>query len=142
MNQKHIRFPCPRIFQALSLLQNFPLLPTSPPSYLPQLISRSLYFQSSGKLSSLSSTKLRGETQGLRKVESLMLKECEKEKTRGVLHPKCRSERRKIHSLPFPAFFFSYDFFFFMFFFFFLMLEKKKMPRRKRLKQKGRNRRP
>jgi len=30
MNQKHILFPCPRIFQPLSLPQNFPLLLTSP----------------------------------------------------------------------------------------------------------------
>jgi len=32
MNQKHILFPCPRIFQPPSLEQNFPLLP---PSLLP-----------------------------------------------------------------------------------------------------------
>jgi len=31
MNQKHILFPCPGIFQAPSLPQNFPFLPTSPP---------------------------------------------------------------------------------------------------------------
>jgi hypothetical protein len=31
MNQKHILLPCPGIFQPLSLPQNFPLLPTSPP---------------------------------------------------------------------------------------------------------------
>jgi hypothetical protein len=30
MNQKHILFPYPRIFQRLSLPQNFPLLPPSP----------------------------------------------------------------------------------------------------------------
>ncbi len=36
MNQKHSLFPSPGIFQPLSLPQNFPLLPTSPPpSYLP-----------------------------------------------------------------------------------------------------------
>jgi hypothetical protein len=35
MNQKHILFPGTRIFQPPSLPQNFPLLPTSPPSYLP-----------------------------------------------------------------------------------------------------------
>ncbi len=34
MNQKHILFFCPRIFQPPSLPQNFPLLPTSPP-FLP-----------------------------------------------------------------------------------------------------------
>jgi len=44
---------------------------------------------------------------------------------------------------PFFAFFFFYMvFFFFVFFFSFLLLEKKKMPRRKHLKQKGRNRTP
>jgi Fe2+ transport system protein B len=31
----------------------------------------------------------------LRKVKSPTLKECAEEKTRGALHPKCRSERRK-----------------------------------------------
>jgi hypothetical protein len=31
MNQKHILFPCPWIFQPTSLPQNLPLLPTSPP---------------------------------------------------------------------------------------------------------------
>ncbi len=30
MNQKHILFPCPRIFQPSSLPQKFPLLPPSP----------------------------------------------------------------------------------------------------------------
>jgi len=65
MNQKHILFPCPGIFQLPSLPQNFPLLPTSPPSYLPppsylrHLISHSLHLQSSRELLSLSSTKLR-----------------------------------------------------------------------------------
>jgi hypothetical protein len=45
MNQKHILFPCPRIFQPPSLPQNFPLLPTSPPppSYFFHLISYSLH---------------------------------------------------------------------------------------------------
>jgi len=42
----------------------------------------------------------RHETQGFRKVESSTLKECEKEKARGVLHPKCRNERKKISSSP------------------------------------------
>jgi hypothetical protein len=40
----------------------------------------------------------------LRKVESSTLKERGKEKARGALHPKCRSERRKVssfHSLHF-----------------------------------------
>jgi hypothetical protein len=68
----------------------------------------------------------------LRKVESSTLKECEKEKAREVLHPKCKNERRKIHSLLFMHFF-SYDLIFF------LLLEKKKMLRRKHLKRKGRN---
>jgi len=31
MNQKHILFPCPGIFEPPSLPQNFPLLPTSAP---------------------------------------------------------------------------------------------------------------
>jgi hypothetical protein len=70
-----------------------------------------------------------------------MLKECEKEKTRGVLHPKCGIERRKVNCLLFLHFFFLW-LFFSLCVFFFLMLEKKKMPRRKCLKQKGRNKRP
>jgi len=42
MNQKHILLPCPRIFQPPSLPQNFPLLPTPPPSYLlPSLLPTS-----------------------------------------------------------------------------------------------------
>jgi len=35
MNQKHILFPCPGNFQPPYLPQNFPLLPTYLPSYLP-----------------------------------------------------------------------------------------------------------
>jgi drug/metabolite transporter (DMT)-like permease len=76
----------------------------------------------------------------LRKVESSTLKECGEEKVRGTLHPKCRSERRKVSSLLSLHFFLLYDFFFLCVFLFFL-LEKKKMPRRKRLKRKGRNKR-
>jgi hypothetical protein len=76
----------------------------------------------------------------LKKVESSTLKECGEEKTRGALHPKCRSEGRKVNSFP-SLHFFSYLWFFFLCVFFsFLMLEKK-IPRRKCLKQKGRNRR-
>jgi len=33
MNQKHILFPCPGIFQPPSLPQTCPLLPTSPPPF-------------------------------------------------------------------------------------------------------------
>jgi hypothetical protein len=60
MNQKHILFPCPGIFQPPYLPQNFPLLPTPPPSYLLHLISHLLHLQSSGELLSLSSIELRG----------------------------------------------------------------------------------
>jgi hypothetical protein len=65
----------------------------------------------------------RHETQGLRKVESSTLKECGKEKARGVLHPNCRSERRKVGS------FFFLHFFLLCVFFIYLLLKKKKMPR-------------
>jgi len=61
MNQKHILFPYLRIFQPPFLPQNFPLLPTSPPSYLPHLISCSFHLQSSRELLSLSSTKFWGD---------------------------------------------------------------------------------
>jgi len=74
----------------------------------------------------------------LRKVESSTLKKCGEEKVRGALHPKCKNERRKVNSFPSLHFFSSLWFFLCVF----LMLENKKMPRRKHLKQKGRNRRP
>jgi len=60
-------------------------------------------------------------------VKSLTLEEREElnkrgeEKARGALHPKCRSEKRKVNSLP------SLHLFFCVFFFSFL-LEKKKTP--------------
>jgi hypothetical protein len=60
MNKKHILFPCPGIFCPFFCPKIFPsYLP--PPSYLPHFISRSLHFQSSEELSSLSSTELRGD---------------------------------------------------------------------------------
>jgi hypothetical protein len=40
-------------------------------------------------------------TQGLRKVESSMLKEHGEEKARRALYPKCRSERTKVGSTTF-----------------------------------------
>jgi hypothetical protein len=46
----------------------------------------------------------------LRKLESSTLKECGEEKAIGALHPKCRSERKKVISFP------SLHFFFFSFF--------------------------
>jgi hypothetical protein len=67
------------------LPQNFPLLPISP------LVPPSLHFSLilSPKLRRAPEleehkTSRRCETQGLRKVESSMLKECEKEKARGA----------------------------------------------------------
>ncbi len=51
----------PGIFQPPSLPQKCPLLATLPPSYLPHLISSSLYLQSSGELPSLSSPELWGD---------------------------------------------------------------------------------
>jgi len=119
MNQKHILFPYPRIFQPPSLPENFPLLPIPPPplsylrppSYLLHLISHSLHLQTSVELLSLR----RHETQGLRKVESSMLKECGKEKVKGELHPKCRRKKRKVSSLPSLHFYLFYVFLFFSF---------------------------
>jgi hypothetical protein len=57
-------------------------------------------------------------------VDSSTLKERGEGKVRGVLHPKCRSKRRKVSSL------FSLHFFFSIVFLknYFLLLEKKKMP--------------
>jgi hypothetical protein len=115
MNQKHILFPCPGIFQPPSLPQKFPLLPTS----LPPLLPPSPHFPfipspELGRAPELRSHRAlkRHETQGLRKVENSMLKECGEEKTRGVFHPKCRSERRKVNSFLSLHFFFSMVFFF------------------------------
>jgi len=54
-------------------------------------------------------------------MESSTLKEHGEEKVRGVLHPKRKSKRRKVRSLP------SLNFIFFYVFFSFLLLEKKKM---------------
>jgi hypothetical protein len=126
MNQKHILFPCPGIFQPPYLPKNFPLLPTFTPllptSYLFHLIYHSLHLQSSGELPTLSSTELR-------KDVDTRLEEGGEEKARGALHPKCKSERRKVSSLLSLHFFFFYAFFFICFFFFFLLFEKKKMPR-------------
>jgi len=49
--------------------------------------------------------------QGLRKVESSMLKERGEEKARGALHHKRRSKGRKVSSLPSLHLFFSLCFF-------------------------------
>jgi hypothetical protein len=51
-------------------------------------------------------------------LESSTLKECGKQKARGVFHPKCKSEKRKVSSLLSLHFFFSMVFFSFVFFFF------------------------
>ncbi len=90
-------FSAPKIFP---LTYFPPLLPTSP-LYLLHLISHSFHLQSSQAWVAQCR-----ETQGLKKVESSTLKECGKEKARGVLHPKCKSERRNVSSL------FSLHFFF------------------------------
>jgi hypothetical protein len=143
MHQKHILFPCPRIFQPPSLPQNFPLLPIFPlsylplPSYLPHFISHSLHLQSSRELLSLSSTKLRGDidTRHEKGGESSTLKECGEEKTRGMLHPKCRSKRRKVSFLP-SLHVFSSLWFFFSLCFFSLCLRRKKCQE-KTLETKG-----
>jgi AAA+ ATPase superfamily predicted ATPase len=77
--------------------------------------------------------------QGLKKGKSSTLKECGEEKAKGVLHTKCKSNRREVNSfLSLQFFFFSMVFLFFSF----ALLEKKKMPRRKHLKQMGQNKRP
>jgi hypothetical protein len=62
----------------------------------------------------------------LRKVESSTLKKCGEKKTRGALHPKCRSERRKVSSLPSLHFFFFYMIFFLCVFFFFFYLKRRR----------------
>ncbi len=61
------------------------------------------------------------------------------EKAKGVFHPKCKSERRKVSSMPFLHFFFFSMVFFSLCFFFFSSTWEEKDARRKRLKQKGKN---
>jgi len=76
------------------------------------------------------------------KVESSMLKECRKEKTRGAFHPKCRNERRKVNSLP-SLHFFSFLLVFFslcVYVFLFSVWEEEDV-RRKHLKRKCKSRR-
>ncbi len=97
--------PLPKDFSSSLLCPK--VSPSYLPSYLPlpyyflHLISWSFHLQSSKKLSSLSNIKLRQDMRhnAWGRSRALMLKECEKEKARGLLHPKCRSERRKINSL-------------------------------------------
>jgi hypothetical protein len=128
MNQEHILFPCPRIFQPPFLLQNFPLVPTSTPSYLPHLISCSLHLQSLGELLSLSSTELRGginirlEEGGELNVEGIWRGESKRSAS-----SKYRTKRKKVSSLPSFHFSFFYGFFFLCVFFSFLLVENKKM---------------
>jgi len=115
----------PRVFLALFFIPNF-----SPPTSFPA------YFITIAQESSrawVARASKRCKTQGLRKVESSTLKERweEKalkehgegeEKVRGVLHSKCKSEKRKVRSLP------SLHYFFFsMVFSFLILLEKKTM---------------
>jgi hypothetical protein len=71
----------------------------------------------------------RCETQGLRKVESSTLKKCGEEKARKVLHPKCKSEKRKVSSLHPLHFIFLCGFFFLCVFFFSFYLRRKRWQR-------------
>jgi hypothetical protein len=131
MNPKHILFPCPGIFQPPSLPQNFPPILTSlppllPPSYLPPSphfsLTPSPKLRRAPELEYNRASRKR-ETQGLRKAKSSTLKECGEEKATRALHPKCRSERRKVSS------FLSLHFVFFEIFFKKKNLfEKKKTP--------------
>ncbi len=86
--------PIPRDFSTPFSVPKF----TSPtylhPSYLPHLISCSLHFQS------LSSTER----------HTTRLEEGAELNARGMLHPKCKSEKRKVNSLP------SLELFFYVFF--------------------------
>jgi hypothetical protein len=38
---------------------------------------------------------MKRETKGFRKVESSTLKECGKEKARGMFHPKCKAKEKR-----------------------------------------------
>ncbi len=125
--------PLPRDFSA-----PFSAPKISPPTYLPpptSLTSFPTHSISRVRKSSQAWNNIelwkRCETQGLRKVESSTLKECGEEKARGVLHPKCRSERRKVSSFPSLHFFLLYGFFFLFFYL------RRRRCREKALETKG-----
>jgi hypothetical protein len=113
--------PSPRDFSAPFSAPKFSPPTYFPPSYLPRpytsLTSFPTHSISRAWESSQAWVAQSRETQGWKKVESSTLKECGKEKARGVLHPKCKSERRKVSSLFSLHVFSSLWFFFFVFFF-------------------------
>jgi hypothetical protein len=96
VNQKHILFPCPGIFQPPFLSQNFSPLPTSPllplSPHFP--LAPSPQLKRAPKLEQHRALRKR-ETKGLRKVETSTLKEHEEEKATGVLHSKCKVRKER-----------------------------------------------
>ncbi len=143
LNQKHILFPYPRIFQPPSLPQNFPLLPTSPPptsfiSFPNHSISRAWESSWAWIAQSFEETwDTRLEKGGEFNVEGMW-----KGESKRSTYPKCRNERKNVSSLLFLYFFSFLLFFIFVFFFFFFYLKRKRCPRKKCLKLKGRCRKP
>ncbi len=108
MNQKHVLFPCPRIFQPPSLVQNFPLLPTSPLPRLTYLTSFPAHSIARAQESSQAWV-----AQSFKETQDTRLEECGEEKARRAFHPKQRSKRWKVSSLLSLNFFFLFVFFFF-----------------------------
>jgi hypothetical protein len=150
MNQKHILFPCLRNFQPPSLPQNFPLLPTSPPppTYLPFPTSFSSFPAHSISRAWESSRAWKSSrawiTQSLEEMWDTRLEEGGELNVEGMWR---RESKRSTSSqmqkwekkCKFPTF---SAFYFFLYGFFFFCLRRKKCQGEKRLKQKGRNKRP
>ncbi len=121
-------FLCPKIFPSY----------IPPPSYLPHLISRSLHFQSSGELPSLSSTELRGDVDTrLEEGGELNAKGMWRGESKRSASSQMQKQKKKGKLPPFFAYFFFSTSFFFVLFFSYVW--KKKDAKRKRLKRKGRS---
>ncbi len=142
--------PAQGFFSPLLYPKVFPsyLLPRCPPTYLPLPTSfTSFPTHSISRAQESSWTWL---AQSFEKTWYTRLEEGGEFNIEGVWRGESnRSASSQMHKrekkgnlLPFSAFFFSLWFFFLCVFLSFLLLKKKKMPRRKRLKQKGKNKRP
>ncbi len=143
LNQKHILFPYPRIFQPPSLPQNFPLLPTSPPptsfiSFPSHSISRAWESSWAWIVQSFEETwDTRLEKGGEFNVEGMW-----KGESKRSTYPKCRNERKNVSSLLFLYIYFFLLFFYLCVVLFFFYLRRKRCPRKKCLKRKGRCMKP
>ncbi len=108
----------------LPLPQNFTLAPTSPPSYLPHLISHSLRLQSSGELPSLSSTELLGDINTRLEGGELNVQGMWRGESKRSTSSQMQKRKKKDKLPPFSAFFFFFMVFFSFVFFFFSFIWK------------------